>query len=201
MNELIEALPQYILYIVLGFIFLRIFRYMSTIKNSNNYDHIIWESIVVGFILNTLYKAIPFSINQPIDTIGMIIGTIFAAGLSAKLYSCKHIDKGLRKLGIYRTRNTFIWQDIEDKDNATYINAVNPETNEAYSGMLKYYEDFERNPQIILQNYKYWEDWHNKTPTLDFSNEPEYTILIDTTVFSRITVIYLPESEKVKNND
>lgn len=201
MEKLIDSLPQFISYIILGFIFLRVFRYVSTIKNSDEYEHIIWESILVGFALKSCFKFVPFSINTVIDTIGMILTTIIVAVLSAKLFSSKFIDTFLRKIGVYRTRHKYIWQDIEDKDYATYINAINPDTKEAYYGILKYYEDYERHPQIVLQSYIYWEDYKNDDTKSDFTNEPEYVVLLDTEQFSAITITYQAESDKVKNKD
>ncbi|MDY3792735.1 MAG: hypothetical protein SOZ56_09705 [Oscillospiraceae bacterium] len=201
MDKLIEILPTYIFFIVLGFIFLRIFRHMCSIKNSDEYEHIIWESLLWGFVLYKCFSAIPFSINKTIDSLGMTVSTIILSTVCAKIYSNRFIDTMLRKLGIYRTRHKYIWQDLEDKENVTYINVINPETNEAYYGALKYYEDFERYPQIVLQYYKYWEDWHIKQPTLDFSNQPEYVVMVDTKVFSKINVMYNKNSEKVKNKD
>lgn len=201
MEKLIEVLPQFITYIILGFVFLRIFRYVSTIKNSDEYEHIIWESILVGFTLKKCFEFIPFSINMIIDTMGMILTTITVAILSAKLFSSKFIDVFLRKIGVYRTRHKYIWQDIEDKDYVTYINAINPNTKEAYYGILKYYEDYEKHPQIVLQSYIYWEDYLDSKTKHDFTNEPEYVVLIDTEKFSAITITYQSESDKVKNKD
>lgn len=201
MEKLIDLLPQFISYIILGFIFLRVFRYVSTIKNSDEYEHVIWESILVGFALKSCFALVPFSINKIIDTIGMILTTIAVAIVSAKLFSSKLIDNFLRAIGVYRTRHKYIWQDIEDKDYVTYVNAINPDTKEAYYGILKYYEDYERHPQIVLQSYIYWEDYKNDDTKSNFTNEPEYVVLLDTEQFSAITITYNPESDKVKNKD
>lgn len=73
MNKLIEVLPQFILYIVLGFLFLRVFRYMCTIKNSEEYEHIVWESLLLGFVLKNCYEIIPYTINSAVNTLCMII--------------------------------------------------------------------------------------------------------------------------------
>ena len=198
MDKLIEFLPQFIIYIVLGFIFLRFFRYMCTIKNSDKYEHIIWESLLVGFVLKQCYTIIPFSINYTVDIIGMIITTIIIAGIFAKIYSSKCLDKFLRLIGVHRTRNKYIWKDIEDPDYIINADVINPDTHEAYHGVIIYYEEFERNPQIVLNHYQYWEDWHNDEPTMDFTNDPSKIVLVDTTQFSRITISYDENSSKIK---
>lgn len=197
MDKLIEFLPQIIIYIVLGFVFLRIFRYMCTIKNSEEYEHIIWESLLVGFILKHCYMLIPFSINYAVDIIGMIITTILLAGIMSKLYSSRKVDNVLRCIGIHRTRNKYIWKDIEDPDYIMIADVINPDTKEAYHGLVIYYEEFERHPQIVLNHYQYLENWHDN-PTMDFSDDPSKVVLIDTNQFSRIAISYDKKSKKIK---
>ena len=199
MDNLIEFLPELISYIVLGFVFLRVFRYMCTIKNSENYEHIVWESILVGFVFKNLFALIPFSINQAIDMVGMVITTIIVAGIWAKIYSSKLIDNFFRKIGVFRTRQNYIWQDIEDKNYMTYVRVVNPDTSEAYAGTLKYYEEYKEHPQIVLQNFQYW--GKKEEDNRDFSKDPKCVVLIDTEKFSQIYIVYQPESDKVKNKD
>lgn len=200
MDKLIEVLPQFIFNIALGFIFLRFFRYSCSIKNSNETEHIVWESLLTGFVIRACFSIIPFSINYAVDRIGMIIFTIIVALISGRIYSDERIDKLFRKLKIYRTRNAFIWQDLQDKDFATFVKVVNPETNEAYYGALKYFEDFERQPQIVLWKFKYWKDV-DKDVTLDFSNDNHCMTLVDTSKFSQVYFVYNCNSEKIKNKD
>lgn len=200
-EKIIESLPYFIVCIALGFVFLRVFRHMCSIENSDNHEHIIWESLFVGFILKNGFALIPFSINQTADIIGMTISTFIFAVIFAKLYSSTKIDSLFRKLGVYRTRNKYIWKDIEDTKNATKIKVINPDTKEAYSGVLKYYEEYERHPQIVLQNFKYWKNEKDEEPKYDYSEEPHCVTLIDTEKFSKIFIIYNSDSEKAKNKD
>lgn len=201
MEKIIESLPYFIVCIALGFVFLRVFRHMCSIENSDSHEHIIWESLFVGFILKNGFALIPFSINQTADIIGMTIFTFIFAVIFAKLYSSTKIDDLFRKIGVYRTRNKYIWRDIEDTKNATKIKVINPDTKEAYSGVLKYYEEYERHPQIVLKNFQYWENEKDEKPKYDYSKEPHYVPLIDTEKFSKIFIVYNSDSEKAKNKD
>ena len=198
MDKLIEFLPQVIIYIILGFIFLRIFRYMCTIKNSEEYEHIVWESLLVGFVLNHCYMLIPISVNYAVDIIGMIVMTVILAGVFSKIYSSNKLDKALRYLGVHRTRNKYIWKDIEDHDYKMEVALMNPDTKEAYQGVIVYYEEFEKHPQIVLTQYRYWEDWHKEEPDMNFTDNPEKIALVDTAQFSRINIIYDKKSRKIK---
>lgn len=201
MEKIIESLPYFIVCIALGFVFLRTFRHMCSIENSDSHEHIIWESLFVGFILKNGFALVPFSINQAADIVGMVISTFLLAILFAKLYSNTKIDDLFRKIGVYRTRNKYIWKDIEDTKNATYIKVVNPDTHEAYGGFLKYYEDYERHPQIVLQYFQYWENVDINNPTKDFSKDPKCVTLIDTEKFSQIFIVYNSKSDKLINKD
>lgn len=197
MDKLIELLPQLIIYIILGFIFLRVFRYMCTIKNSVEYEHIVWESLLVGYILKQCYDMIP-SVNYVIDILGMIIATLVISTLFAKVYSSKALDKFLKIIGIHRTRNKYLWKDIEDSEYRTMVDAVNPDTNEAYHGVVVLYEEFKEHPQIVLSYYKYYKDWHTGEAYFDFSDDPSKIVIVDTLQFSRISIEYDQNSSKIK---
>ncbi len=197
MDKLIELLPQLIIYIILGFIFLRVFRYMCTIKNSDEYEHTIWESLLVGFVLKRCYDMVP-SINYAIDVIGMIITTIAISTIFAKVYSSKLFDKVLKTIGVHRTQNKYLWKDIEDPDYRTIVDAINPETNEAYHGVVVLYEEFKEHPQIVLSYYKYYEDWHTGKTCFDFSDDPSKIVIVDTLQFSRINIVYDENSLKIR---
>ncbi|MCM1315235.1 MAG: hypothetical protein NC244_07710 [Alistipes senegalensis] len=201
METIIESLPYFIICIALGFIFLRTFRHMCTIKNSDNHEHIIWESLFVGFILKNGFSLFPFSISQAADIVGMVISTFVLAILFAKMYSSPKIDYLFRKIGVYRTRNDYIWKDLEDSDYATRVKVINPDTQEAYFGVLKYYEEYERHPQIVLQYFQYWKNVNDNEPAKDFSNDPQCITLIDTEKFSQIFIVYTSQSSKVINKD
>ena len=197
MDSIFENLPNYIIYIILGFLFLRVFKYMCTLKNSNEYEHVLMESVLVGFILKQFYDLFP-SINDAIDIIGMTIATIIIAVIFAKFYSSKFIDKILCMMGVHRTRNKYIWKDIEDPDYRIVADVFNPDTNEAYHGVVIYYEEFKEHPQIVLNYYQYFENWHNGKVTMDFSKNPNKVVIVDTEQFSRVTISYDKNSHKIK---
>ncbi len=209
MESIINFLPQFILYIVLGFVFLRVFNYCCAIKNSEGYENIIWGSIIVGFVLSNFFSLFPTTHYQIVDILGMVISTAFLAFLFSKIYASKTIDRCLRYFGVYRTKHNYIWQDIIDDNGATYISAYNPETHEMYCGYLKFCEDYEKHPQIILQYYKYYvncfvtndEKIDGGQLAYDCSDDPSYVIMIDTEKFCEISATYNSDSEKTINKD
>lgn len=78
MSDIFNLLPNIIFYIVLGYIFLRVFRIVRIIKNSDDYEHILVESLVFGFIIKNLFALIPFSFGYYIDIVGMSISSAVA---------------------------------------------------------------------------------------------------------------------------
>lgn len=191
------SLADAVTYFVLGFIFLRVFRYICTLKNSDEHDHILWESVAAGFILKQFYDLIP-SVSSAVDTLGMIAATIIISAFLAKVYSSRHMNDFLLRIGVHRTKNKYIWNDIEDPDYRIIADVIDPDTNEAYHGVVIYYEEFKEHPQIVLNYYKYYEDWHSGKAAMDFSDDPSKTVIVETEKFSRITISYDKKSSKIK---
>lgn len=199
MDKILEALPEYILCIVYGFIFIRLFRYIGSLKNASDYQHTIWESLIVGFVLKKIYSLIPFSINQGIDIIVLIALTAILSTIASKIYSSSKVDKMLRFFHIYRNRHVYIWQDIIDPDYATVVECTNPVTKETYIGTLICCEDFTNQPYIIINNYEYWEDYNDEKTYQDHRGNPQMTALINTAEFTRIYPQYIEGSSKIRS--
>lgn len=198
MDKILEALPEYILCITYGFIFIRIFRYICSLRNASDYQHIIWESLIVGFVLKKIYLVIPFSVSPEADIIGSMILTAVLSVIFSKIYSSAKVDKILRFLHIYRNRHVYIWQDIIDPKYATIIECSNPNTKEMYIGTLICCEDFTNQPYIILNNYEYWENYDDENTYHDHRGNLKMTALINTAEFTRIYPQYIDGSSKIK---
>lgn len=195
MSDLVKLLPEIILYIVLGFIFIRTYKFTRIIKNINEYQHIFTVSLIVGFILWNIYSLIPISLGIYVDTIGMIISSVIMGFISAKIINSNKLHKLFQKLKISQTVNQKIWADIEDKDNAIFISIEDKTNHVLTDGMLVLYESFERQPLIQLSAFRQFQDGEIIN---DFSDNPERTILIDTSKYENIVITYNPDSEKIK---
>lgn len=195
MENLYEFLPSVITYIVLGYVFIKIFRITRVIKNTNSIDDSIMESLVVGFIIKNCISLIPFSFGIYVDIIGMIISSAILGYVSAKALASNFVLNIIDKLKINHTKFKFMWQNIEDPDLAIFIDATNPDTNVRYFGQLLVYEEYERFPIIQIGKYMNWKD---DELINDFSNDPTRTILIDTSKFTEIDITYQNESKAIK---
>lgn len=195
MSDIFDLLPNIIVYIVLGYIFIRVFRIVRIVKNSDNYEHILVESLVYGFIIKSIFALIPFSFGYYIDIVGMSISSAAVGFLSAKLLEANFICDIIDKLKIRHTKFKYMWQNIADPDLAIFIDVTNPDTNIRYFGQLVVYEEFERFP--IIQICKYI-NWNGDTLLNDFSEDPTRTVLIDTSKYTEIDITYQKSSNFIK---
>lgn len=194
MKELYDLLPNVILYLVTGFIFLKTYRFVSIVQTTTNYTHVLFESLITGFVLKSLYDLFP-SINVYVDIVGMIISSFVLGYLSAILMSTKWFEKFLLFLGIRQTKNKYIWQDIVD-DQPIYATVLDYQNKVQYNGKIVLIETYKEHPQIQLSEYTYS---INGDLIDDFSNNPEYTVLIDTSKYSDIQISYHSDSDKVES--
>ncbi len=195
MRDLVVLLPEIILYIVLGFIFTRTYKFTRIINNITEYQHVFIVSLIVGFILWNIYSLIPISFGIYVDTIGMVVGSVIMGFISAKIINSNKLHKLFQKLKISQTVNQKIWADIEDKDNAIFVSIEDKTNHVLTDGMLVLYESFERQPLIQLSAFR---QFQNGEIINDFSNNPERTILIDTSKYENVVITYNPDSEKIK---
>ena len=171
------------------------YRITRIVKKSDDFEHILTESIVVGFIIKNVISLIPFSFGEYIDTIGMIISSAAIGFGVAKILETPIADKVINILKIKHTKFKYMWQNIDDPNYAIFIDATNPETHIRYFGQVVMYEEFERFP--IIQICKYMA-WKNDEILFDYSDNPTQTVLIDTSKYTEIDIIYQKNSNVIK---
>lgn len=184
MNNLVSYLPDIIIYIILGFIFIKVYRFVSIIKNPTDYKHILTESLICGFILKNIYSLIPIHINLYIDNLGMVLSTILLAYCAAKVIYSKWLTGVLEKVGIQQTPAKDFWVDVTQGEYASHITIFDREHNLIIRGKVKMIETYNDRPLIQISNYT--------TTTLnnDIINNLEdnsvETIIIDTSKYPEI---------------
>ena len=195
MSDIFNILPDIVIYIVLGYICLHMYRITRIVKKSDDFEHILTESIVVGFIIKNVISLIPFTFGEYIDTIGMIISSAAIGFGVAKFLETPIADNVINILKIKHTKFKYMWQNIDDPNYAIFIDATNPETHIRYFGQVVMYEEFERFP--IIQICKYMA-WKNDEILFDYSDNPTQTVLIDTSKYTEIDIIYQKNSNVIK---
>lgn len=187
-----EILPQAILYIVAGYIFISVLRFVSLKYQHTEIEHILLSSLVSGYIIVKIMNLIPFSISYEADCVGIICTSAFTGYLIGKLYSLNCFDKILNKLEIRATLNKNIWNDLVDMTYPLYV-IITMEDNTEYSGYIQYYELETNRPIICLGAYS------KKTPDgiiEDHQYDQNKVIAIDTEKSKSIEFQYYNQSNK-----
>lgn len=199
MSDLISYLPDVIIYIVLGFIFIKVYRFVSVIKNPSDYKHILTESLIYGFILNSIYKLIhsmiPINVNVYIGRICMILLTVVAAYISARIVYGQLFTNILCKLNIHQTPIKDFWVDITQGEYSSYITVIDDKHQSIIRGKIKLIETYNDRPLIQISNYT-TTDFN--TGEISEQKDDFETIVIDSSKYSEI-YLWHPQPEDKEN--
>lgn len=191
-KELLGILPEVIIYLVTGFVFIKTFHFVALKQNTTNVEHILTSSIVIGYIYCKLASFIPISISYEVDTICIIVSALVTGYLIAKALTCKYIINILDFLRIRDTGNLYFWDDIMDDK---YPMKLCIEYNDiTYEGMLHNYESYSNDPHIVLCSYVAKDQ--NNHIIEDFSNDNTKIIILDTAKATKLNVIYYQDSDE-----
>lgn len=172
----ITILSQIVIYIVIGYVFLRTYKFVALKQRSDNIDHILTSSLVVGFIYYEIANMIPISISVEIDNILIVLSALCLGYLLASILNQKKFVRFvLDKLKIQNTDNIYIWDDIMD-DKYPMKMCIKYE-DAAYSGMVHFIESYTSNPRIALGAYVV-ENSQGKI-TEDYSNDSTKIIVLN----------------------
>lgn len=181
--------------------FLQVSNFVITNKNDSNYEHVIFKSIVLGYIFQFPYNIVPSITgdNIYIDTAIFIALCVVGGYLWGRLYRSIILGLILRKLNIHHTVNDNIWYDIIDYEKNLIVYATLKENGMKYVGVLKTLEDFQRKPLIVLNQYSLY-DKENKL-LVDNTGKLNECTVIDTSECSRIDLLYDETSYKVTSKN
>lgn len=151
------------------------------------------RTIFVSFHKITLFiiAYLIFCVKKNINHIFFVVLSAF--GL-AKLYGSQIVHKALKKLGADRTFHSNIWDDIL-LDGTAWIDVQNKETKEHYYGLISLMEDF--GDKILIKRYSVYDENGKEVENYDY--DPTQVMLIDTSKFNVIRIIYTDDHPRVKN--
>lgn len=195
MESIINMLPDIIIYIVLGYLFCTTYTFARKQDTSSNYQYLFLKSITWGFVLKKIYDEFPSTGKYTIDIIGMAIASALLGGLIAMVIGSWVFEKFLNFLHVGRNPNKYIWNDLIHDKYAISVRVEDETTHRIYEGDLVSVEELTEKPQILLSAYK---EFKNGVLIHNYSENYEQTVLIDTSKFSAIKLIYAKEGHKVK---
>jgi len=193
-------LSDIILYLVSGFIFIYTYKFLTITSNPKEYEHILINSFIIGFALRNVFGIITYRFtNHNLNVAIYLLASFITAFIIAKIVLHPKLKPILRRLGVKRTINEYLWGDITDPTHPLWIEVTIQSINRKYFGQIVLIEDFQREPQIVLSRYEIWN--LNGEKLSDFDQKPNYRIMIDISKCDEIRFIYDKDSEYVLIND
>ena len=195
MTFLIEHIDMYIMYIILGYVFLKTFQYVSVSEDKGSgIDSKLISSFIIGYIYYKICNAIPWHISNEVDTVGIFASAFGIAFGLGKLLSSEIAFKTLLiKLGIRQTPNRYIWNDLFGDYSMQVIVKYEKAT---YDGFIHLIEPYNNSPQIVLGSYIEYNSSGEVINDQRYSNEQ--LLILDLSKALSVEIKYFEEDEMCK---
>lgn len=195
-TSLINNLPIIISYIAYGLIYLSVFNFIRSEKKEKTKIYFL-SCVAISFIIEIIFDFITKLANKipGIDIeedsglyyLLCMLFTLLIAYISAKVFTSKWFNSLLLNIGIHRTTNSNIWNDISVNHTWLYIHLKNDEN--GYWGECKYIEENCSNPKIVLYSYQIINTKTGET-VIDYSEDINKCIMVDTNDIKAIEITY-----------
>ena len=190
---LIEHLTEFLLYVVPGYLFLSVYRYIlykdeNTVSQTAN---ILLNSIIASFVLSPLYNGLLSLFHSNWGTsdytylIYVFVFCVLTGYLSASTITSRKASMLFEAVKINRTVHQNIWNDVLKPD--MWIRIWLKESDKSYYGQVKYRENYGREPLIVLEYYQFLDE--HATAIIDHTSDPKRTVLLNLTLFERIEMV------------
>lgn len=194
-KDLIDILPDIIMYIVTGYVFIKTFHFVALKQNSSEIQHILTSSLVVGYVYCNIASLIPLSISYIVDFFGIVISAAIAGYVLAILLRNEKVAKILDFLKIRNTFNLYYWDDLMDNDYPMKARITFEDV--SYEGMLHVYESYSNDPHVAMASYVVI---NNEDKIIeDYKDDETRVIILDTSKAKKVEFIYDKESEICKD--
>ena len=178
-----------------GYVFSKTFHFVALKKNSNDIEHILTVSLVIGYIYCKIASLIPIHISNEVDIICIVFSALILGYIFARIVKSRYIVPILDFFKIRDTGNTYYWDDLMDNEYPMKVRIACDDI--CYEGMLHNFESYSNEPHIVLASYII-KDKTNKV-LRDFTNDNTKIIVLDTSKAAYIEVIYAKNSNICKD--
>lgn len=206
--KIIDIIPNLIIYFLPGFLFFRIIQYQISYKYTEKKSEYICY-IVISSIFIKLGEYLSIKVNGEVDIysnefcFGLIIFSIFFGYLVGLFLNSEVSRSLLNTMKIYRTNGPNIFAEIKDVEFGTqvcvYLNSVPI----VYNGALRQieYADSYDETFILLSNYityHYTKDCNVCEEVFQEKKEDHKWVALRVKDISRIEIYYSKNSKKIK---
>ncbi len=193
-------MPEIITYIVIGYLFCKTFHSVALKQNSSDVEHILVESLVVGYIILHIARMIPFSISYEVDMVGIALCSVVMAYLLGLLATGNRRIPLLDKLHIMETGNLYLWDDLMDNTGKPMRIKVEYDSI-TYDGMLHLFESYSNTPLIALVAYHIikYDNNRNRIDEINYQHDATKVIVLDTSKANSVEITYETGSSMCKD--
>lgn len=178
------------MYIVVGFVFIRIFHFIALMQNSTDIKHILSSSLVIGYVYCNIAYCIPVSINYYMDHVLIIISSAIVSFYLGHFVINKKYMNFFDKIGIRNSFNNYIWDDLMDQSKPMKI--IITYNNFQYEGMFYNFESYTNSPHITLASYIVRDT--NELIIKNYADDPTRVIVLDSSAAKSVEIIYSKDS-------
>lgn len=193
-SELVRNIPEFLLYVVPGYLFLLIYQFMLFKDEdiASKTSHHLLNSLIASFVIKSIFDFIINAVSslnrfvfQSYYLVLILIFSVCLGYLAARFSPSKAAWKLCNLLGIKRTVNENIWNDTIQDD--MWVRVWLRSENISYYGQIKYRENFNREPLIVLEYYQILDEYSK--PIVDNTNDKKRSVLLNLSQFERIEIV------------
>lgn len=181
-TDLINQMPELIYAIAPGFLMFSFFMWSAS-KQIQNSTVVIIISVTLSYIILEICRGI-----MPIFTVKSFIVICVCAACSglllAILFKSKWSNKIISLLGIKRTTNNSIWDDIYGR--CGWISFYDERTDSIYCGQFRY-QNYENGKSYVCMTGYYVMD-SNKNIIEDFTSDLERSLLVNIDAVDKVII-------------
>lgn len=182
------------MYIITGYSFLNTIHIVTLRENSEDIEHILTGSLVIGFICYKIANLIQFSCGEVLDCLGITLSSVVFAYLLGLFLNSRIILKIYNFLKIRESGKKYLWDDVMDTSLSMMVNVYYG--NIKYNGYLFSYESYSNSPNVILASYIVTSE---NNIIEDNSQDKTKLIILDTEKSDKVEIIY-KEKSKICND-
>lgn len=203
LDGLINAIPLIMVYVVPGYVLLRISNFQLA-KKTDQDQYILVKSLMISFVFisvgETLWGYL-FKETQPLQDVAfrntMIVSAAAVGLLWSKFLTSPIFEKILYTLGVHKTLHGGMWGDIVDFEYGLWLMVYIPTDKVVYAGKLRKYKEAEShgNYTVFLSNYTLYD--YKANILKDYVEDNDKWVSLHSKDIARIELFYHLASNKI----
>lgn len=187
----IEKLPNLFIYVIPGFIFLKIHDFICSKKNQGDSQYFI-SSVSISFVITTFAKLLVED-DKWLLAFYTITASIILSIIFSLIYKSKPFNELLAMLKTNKTVHASMWEEIKDIYDV-FIKVFIPNDQVIYYGLYKGNEEKDDDLYILMTDYEVRK--YDGKVVNDYSDDRTRWVIINTKDINRVEIIYSSNSDR-----